>query len=605
MFNNYPPYILPTPFPPAEAATIQKLAQALRLPQLIAELLYRRGWTSPEKAGPFLSPQLAELSSPATLKGLDAAVEILTETIQAGHQVVIHGDYDVDGITATVLLTDFLAKLGVEAIWHLPNRLTDDYGLTMQSVAALAEKVDMPALLITVDCGITSAAEVAYAQQLGFQVIITDHHQPPSEVTKIPQADAVINPRQQDCPFPSKDISGVGVAFFLIMALRRTMVEQGIWTKETMPNLRDFLDLVALGTVADVMPLTGVNRLLVKAGLEVIAEQGRPGIRTLCKITRTGLGSQVTAENIAFQLAPRINAAGRLGKPQLAAALLLSQGKAATHLAQELDQANLLRRELEAAVLDEAVRQAQEQVNRGMESLVLYGKNWHLGVIGIIASRMVDRFHLPSLVFTADTPPYPTQEGEVAVVKGSGRSVPGLDLHQALERCHEQILRFGGHAMAAGLTVQEDAFESFRTLFDQQVQKMERDEQQQGITVDIVLNHQEDIKDIQGVVAGLQRMEPFGEGNPEPVFLVRNVQLEEVHCLREHLKFSLYLDEMQLGGIGFFMAEQEALAVNGKVDLAFRLKETCFRGRKGLDVHAVAIRPIRPIRPVCAAPREE
>lgn len=589
--KEYPPYIQPPPMTAAEAATSRKLAQELKLPQVIAELLYRRGWTDQKAATSFLSPQLAELPSPAALKGLDAALDILTETIQAGRQVVIHGDYDVDGITATVLLTDFLSKLGVEAIWHLPNRLTDDYGLTMNSVTALAKKVDMPALLITVDCGITSAAEVAYAQQLGFQVIITDHHQPPSEVAKIPQADAVINPRQRDCPFPSKDISGVGVAFFLIMALRRKMVEQGFWTKETMPNLRDFLDLVALGTVADVMPLTGVNRILVRAGLEVIAEQGRPGIRTLCKITRTGLGSKVTAENIAFQLAPRINAAGRLGKPQLAAALLLSQGKTATHLAQELDQANLLRRELEAAVLDEAVRQAQEQVNKGMESLVLYGKNWHLGVIGIIASRMVDRFHLPSLVFTGDTPLYPTQEGEVAVVKGSGRSVPGLDLHQALELCHEQILRFGGHAMAAGLTVQEDVFDSFRTLFNQQVQKMERDEQQQGIMIDVVLDHQQ-IKDVQDLVAGLQRMEPFGEGNSEPVFLARNVQLEEVHCLREHLKFSLHLHDIQLGGIGFFMAEQEALAAANRVDLAFRLKETYFREKKRLDVHAVAIRPI-------------
>ncbi|MCI5122015.1 MAG: single-stranded-DNA-specific exonuclease RecJ, partial [Candidatus Electrothrix sp. AUS4] len=283
--KEYPPYILPPPLTTAEAACAQKLAREFRLPGVIAELLCQRGVTDPEEAASYLSPQLSALPSPATLKGLDAAVELLVETIQAGQQVVIHGDYDVDGITSTVLLTDFLAKLGVQAIWHLPNRLTDDYGLTMKSVAALAAKVQMPALLITVDCGISTADEVAYAKELGFRVIITDHHQPPSDSSRIPQADAVLNPRQEDCSFACKDLSGVGVTFFLIMALRRRMVEKGFWTQESMPNLRDSLDLVALGTVADVMQLTGVNRILVRAGLEVLGERSRPGVRALCKAT--------------------------------------------------------------------------------------------------------------------------------------------------------------------------------------------------------------------------------------------------------------------------------------------------------------------------------
>lgn len=572
----------------AEVATSRKLAQDLRLPEVVAELLCRRGLTSPEAATPFLAPQLAELPSPAALKGLEAAVDLLAEAIQVGNQVVIHGDYDVDGITATVLLTDFLAKLGVTATWHLPNRLTDDYGLTMKSVANLAKKVQMPALLITVDCGISTADEVAYAKELGFRVIITDHHKPPGDRSRLPQADAVVNPRQEDCAFVCKELSGVGVTFFLIMALRRRMVEQGLWTQETMPNLRDALDLVALGTVADVMPLIGVNRILVKAGLEVLGEQNRPGIRALCKISKTGQGTAVTAENIAYQLAPRINAAGRLGNPELAAELLLSEGDTAKELAQELEQANLLRREHEAAVLDEAVRQAEKQLEKKMENLVLYGKNWHLGVIGIIASRMVDRYQLPTLVFTADTPPCPIKNSEVAVVKGSGRSVPGLDLHRVLELCQEQILRFGGHEMAAGLTVRQDAFAAFRTLFDSRVQDMEHEEHKQGLAVDALLDEKEDYREI---LHGLQLMEPFGKGNPEPVFLIRNVQLEEVHCLREHLKFSLRLNETCLSGIGFFMAEQQAPAQAGKVDLCFHLKESCFRGKKQMDIHAVALRP--------------
>jgi single-stranded-DNA-specific exonuclease len=447
--------------------------------------------------------------------------------------------------------------------------------------------------MITVDCGITSVDEVAYAQQIGFRVIITDHHQPSSDPKRIPLADAVINPRQKDCAFAYKSLSGVGGAFFLIMALRRKMVKQGAWTQETMPNLRDYLDLVALGTVADVMPLTGVNRILVRAGLEVLGEQNRPGIRALCRAIKTG-HRVITAEDIAFQLAPRINAAGRLGTPQLAANLLLSKRKAATGLAQELEQANLQRRALEASVLDEAVRQAEEQLDKGMETLVLYGRNWHLGVIGIIASRMVDRYHLPSLVFTGDTQPYCTEQGEVAVVKGSGRSVPGLDLHRALELCQEHILRFGGHAMAAGLTVEQDAFARFRILFDKQVQNMECDEQKTGMMVDAVFDgHKQNCGDI---LQGLQKMEPFGEGNPEPVFLAQNVRLKDVHCLREHLKFSLHLNSTQVSGIGFFMADQQVHALAGRVDLAFRLKESCFRGRKRLDVHAVAVYPAREIK---------
>ncbi|WPD21040.1 MAG: single-stranded-DNA-specific exonuclease RecJ [Candidatus Electrothrix scaldis] len=585
--KEYLPYILPPPLTTTEAACAQKLARDFRLPGVIAELLCQRGVTDPEEAASYLAPQLSALPSPATLKGLDAAVDLLVTSIQARQQVVIHGDYDVDGITSTVLLTDFLAKLGVQAIWHLPNRLTDDYGLTMKSVATLAEKVEMPALLITVDCGISTADEVAYAKELGFRVIITDHHQPPSDSSRIPQADAVLNPRQEDCAFAYKDLSGVGVTFFLIMALRRRLVEEGFWTQETMPNLRDSLDLVALGTVADVMQLTGVNRILVRAGLEVLGERSRPGIRALCKVTGTGQGI-ISAEDIAYQLAPRINAAGRLGNPELAAELLLSEGETANDLAQELEQANLLRRELEAAVLDEAVRQAEAQLGEGMESLVLYGRNWHLGVIGIIASRMVDRYHVPSLVFTGDTPAYRMEEGEVAVVKGSGRSVPGLDLHRALELCQEQILRFGGHAMAAGLTVRQDAFEAFRALFDEQVQQMERDEQVLGTSIDALLDEEQNCQDI---LRGLQLMEPFGEGNPEPVFLVQNVYLEEVHCLREHLKFFLRLNGTRLSGIGFFMAEQHSFAEAGRVDLGFRLKESCFRGRKRLEVHAVSLKP--------------
>jgi single-stranded-DNA-specific exonuclease len=589
-------YILPPQLAGPDVASCRKLARELRLPGIIAELLYQRGVTTADAAHTFLSPKLADLPSPMTLKGITESVDLLADAVTSGQQVVIHGDYDVDGITATVLLADFLGKLGIETICHLPNRLTDDYGLTMRSVAKLAEKVTMPALLITVDCGISTAKEVRYAKGLGFTVIITDHHQPSSDPAKMPDADAVLNPKQQGCEFAYKELCGVGVVFFLIMAVRRKMVEKGVWTSDTMPNLRDYLDLVALGTVADVMQLTEVNRILVRAGLEVISERSRPGIRALCAQAGMKKGF-VSAENIAYQLAPRINAAGRLGNPQLAADLLLSSGTSAVDLAEELDQANILRRELEAAMLDEAVRQAEQQISEDNVSLVLYGKDWHLGVIGIIASRMVDRYQLPTLVFTGDTQPYTTDQGEVQVVKGSGRSVDGLNLHQVLEQCHEQseqsqttIIRFGGHAMAAGLTVRAEAFDAFRAVFNNCVRDMECEEQPQGTVVDAVLGDRENCRNL---IHGLQLMEPFGEGNPEPVFLLKNVQLKQVNRLREHLKFSLNINGSQVSGIGFFMADDHAEASSGMVDLAFKLKETCFRGRKRIEAHAVAIRAPR------------
>ncbi|MCI5144785.1 MAG: single-stranded-DNA-specific exonuclease RecJ [Candidatus Electrothrix sp. AR3] len=565
-------YVISLPLNELDLRICEELAVQFQVVDVIAQLFYRRGYRDVESVKRFFWSDLSELPSPVVLKGVVEAVDLLVEAVDSGWQVVVHGDYDVDGVTSTVLLVDFLMKLGVEPFWHIPNRLTDNYGLTMESVTQVADGVVMPALLITADCGISSVREVRYAQELGFRVIITDHHQPLSE---LPQAEAVINPKQFGCTFVFKDLCGVGVVFFLLMAVRRRMVERGVWTKDTMPNLREYLDLVALGTVADVVMLVDVNRILVRAGLEVIAELGRCGVRALC--VEAGL-EEVSSEGIAYQLAPRINAAGRLGKAELAVDLLLSSGvDSARLLAQQLGQANVRRRELEAAVLDQAVLQSEEQINDGKVSLVLYGRDWHLGVIGIIASRMVDRYQLPALVFTGNV------GGDE--VKGSGRSVEGIDLHYVLEQCQVLIVRFGGHAMAAGLTVQMEDFDKFRLMFDGCVESVGCEAQQQGVFVDVVLDGREDFYDL---VKGLQLMEPFGQGNVEPVFLLRDVRLEGVCRLREHLKFFLLVRGEKISGIGFFMVHLYEVAF-GLVDFAFRLKERSFRGRKRLEVYAVGI----------------
>jgi single-stranded-DNA-specific exonuclease len=569
---------LPPPLAKAEATCCHELAAALQLPPLMAEILFQRGFTNAEAAQFFLFPRLTDLPSPLFMKGMAEAAELIAHAAATQQQVIIHGDYDVDGISSAVLLADFLRKLGLETSCHLPNRLTDEYGLTMQSAALLAEQATMPALLITVDCGISSPEEVRYAKDLGFTVIVTDHHEPRSSAA-LPAADAVINPKQPGCAFPCKELAGAGVVFFLCMAVRRKMVEQGFWTEANMPNLRDALDLAALGTVADVMPLTGLNRILVRAGLEVIAEQRRPGLRALCERANLQEGA-VSAENIAYQLAPRINAAGRLGKPELAANLLLAQdaGKAA-ELAADLEAANLLRRDMEAAVLEQAIVQADQQLAAKQGCVLISGQDWHPGLIGIIAARMIDRYQLPALVFTADS-------GQEGMLKGSGRSVPGLNLHQVLEQCQAQIVRFGGHAMAAGLTVRQEEFEQFCAAFSRTVQEAQCTVPPQTVAIDAVLDERTNWHEL---TQSLQLMEPFGQANPEPVFLLRNVRLREVSTLREHLRFAVPVNGGLIKGIGFFMADQLETALE-PIDLCLKVKLTSFRGRRRLEVHAVALR---------------
>ena len=574
--TNEKQYIFQPELCEADADQCRRMATELDIPVPMAELLFQRGLTSVEEAADFLEPRLADLPSPLTLKGMEEAVQLLLDAVAQRMQVVIHGDYDADGITASVLLADFIGKLDLEVDYHLPNRMTDGYGLSMDSVAALAEKVTMPALLITVDCGITAVKEVQYAKSLGFKVIVTDHHVPPA---KLPRADAVINPRQQGCDFVCKELAGVGVAFFLTMAVRRRMVEKGFWDRDSMPNLRNYLDLVALGTVADVMPLVKVNRILVRAGLEVVTDRTRPGIWALCERAAMSEGA-VTSENISFGLAPRINAAGRVGTPQLAAELLLSRDiDQAMELANALEEANLRRRELESAALEAATVQAEQQVRDGKQSLVLFGADWHPGVVGIIASRMVDRFQLPALVFTTDT------VSVDEIVKGSGRSVPGLNLFQALAEADDHIIQFGGHAMAAGLTVAGKDLQRFHADFDQCVRTIDRDDVQQGVVIDQVMDVNANCHEL---IANLQRMEPFGQGNPEPIFLLKNVQMETVAKLREHLKFSLQINGSLVSGIGFFMADCFA-AASGSIDLGFKLKKTCFRGQERIEAHAVVV----------------
>ncbi len=573
-------YTFRTPPETVDRETCARLASELDIPPLVARLLCQRGLTSARSAEDFLYPRLGDLPSPMTMKDMATAVELILHHFKQRTPVLIHGDYDVDGISATVLLTDFLRRLGLQVQYHLPDRLREGYGINRASLRELAGRIPRPALLLTVDCGISAVEETALARELGFDVIITDHHEPPAT---LPPAHAILNPKQGECRFPFAGLSGAGVAFFLVMALRSRLVEEGVWSRDSAPNLKEYLDLVALGTVADVMPLTEVNRTLVRAGLEVLTARKRPGIWALCE--RTGMaGGRITAEDISYRLAPRLNAAGRLGRPGIAADLLLCpEVDQAMTLADRLEEANDERRRLETEVITEAFAECDTLVAQGYQSLIIYGKEWHPGVIGIVASRVASRFRRPAIVFTDDTDPTPDR------LKGSGRSIEGLNLYEVLKQCTDRIDQYGGHAMAIGLTIPRRDLGEFRELFDRTVRAngvLERTGRQ---VIDICLTGEGDEIFSSDFIRAYQWLEPFGEGNPEPVFLLQGLRLSNISLVREHLKFTVRSSRMTVRGIGFGLAGLIDVADDGPVNLFFKLKNSSYRGREFLELHAVNI----------------
>lgn len=554
-----------------------EIASELNLSLTLTHLLFQRNLKTKNNIIPYLYPQLADLPPPLLMQDMNIAISLLVQAFKEKMPVVIYGDYDVDGKSSTALLVDFLKNLDMQVLWNLPDRITEGYGLHINAIEKILKKIQKPALMITVDCGINAHHAVDFAKQNGFKVIITDHHQPPE---LLPNADAILNPRRNDCQFPFKDLAGVGVAFFYIMGIRQFLTKEGFWTQETAPNLKKYLDLVALGTVADVMPMTGTNRILVRAGLEVLSKRSRPGIWALCEKVKLNEGP-LSTEDISYRLAPRINAAGRIGNPDLAVKLLLSETTAkAIKLANQLDELNTKRRTLEAKATENALEQCKSQVETGMKVLVAYG-NWHPGVIGIISSRLVDYYNLPAIVFTDDT-----SEKE-AILKGSGRSINNLNLYDILNKCTDSIIQFGGHAMAAGLTIEKTSLEKFKTLFHQAVSK-ENVKVQNNCTVvyDLLLTKSDVFT--REFLTEYNKMEPFGTGNPEPVFILDSIKLERTKTIKNHLKFILKRNGLSFNGIGFGMGDKLNLT-NEQVAMAFKLKTNIFRGEKRLELHSVDI----------------
>lgn len=541
-------------------------------PQL-ARLLVGRGIATPELAEQFLLAGLSQLPDPFMLKGMAAAVERLQQALRHNELIAIHGDYDVDGISACALLVSLLRQLGGRCDYHIPLRLAEGYGLSAQALQDARQAG--AAVVVSVDCGICACHEAELARQLGLDLIITDHHQPKAQ---LPAALAIVNPHQPGCNFPFKSLAGVGVAFFLAAGLRKRLREDGYFAARVEPDLRQVLDLVALGTVADLVPLEGVNRSLVRAGLERLQVTARPGLQALKQVAEV---EQVNAGSVGFRLAPRLNAAGRLEDARLAVELLLcNDPDFARKTAIELDQVNQQRQQLEQQILDQAIARVGELGPLEERfSLVLADERWHQGVIGIVASRLVERFHRPVVLIS--------QTG--AQGKGSARSIRGFHLFQALQECAASLSAFGGHEFAAGLSLDAGRLEEFAGTFE----AVARNRLAPTDLTRSLIYDQELLFEEVGSAFGdeLLRLNPFGVGNPEPVFLATGLAARQLKRVgRDHLRFQCQQGGDSFPAIAFGMAERQVL-FEQPFDLLYSLSFNEWQGRRSLQLRVRDVRP--------------
>ena len=541
------------------------------LPPLCAAVLCARGVDTAPAASAFLAHGPDLLHDPFLLQDMEKAVERISRAIREQETVAVYGDYDVDGITATCLLTQFLRTLGGQVVSYIPDRTEEGYGLNNHAIDALARQG--VTLIVTVDCGITAAQEVEYARALGVDVVITDHHQC-KEV--LPQAVAVVDPRRPDCSYPFPDLAGVGVALKLALALTAPAQRPQV--------LLDYGELAAIGTVADVMLLQGENRALVHLGLERLADCSRPGLQALLREAGCPRGQVPTTVTIGYGLAPRINAAGRMEQAGTALELLLTQDpQRGTELAQELCQLNRLRQAIELEIFQHCDQLLTHTPALSAPVIVLAGEGWHQGVIGIVASRLAEKYACPAFMISLD--------GDKG--KGSCRSFGGFNLFGALERCAPLLDSYGGHELAAGFSIRRDNIPAFRAALCQLVEEFAGHQpMESSLDVDCEIPHCSLLSTQD--VESLSLLEPFGSGNPKPVFLLRSVCVlshTDVGGGR-HLKLKLRRDGVAMDAI-FFSANTAACGIeNGqRLDIAFTLQINQFRGNRTVQLQLCDLRP--------------
>ncbi len=561
-----------------DPVAVQRLTSALAIDPLVAAVLVNRQITSIEAAKTFLAPSLGHIKPPGAIKDIERAAQRLIQALTANEKILIFGDYDVDGVTATALLLDFLQTVGGRVSHYIPHRRKEGYGLQTRHIR---QRI-LPRgyrLVITVDCGISSHEAVRIAAVEGIDVIITDHHLPSA---RLPEAVAVINPKRDDCTADLDHLAGVGMAFYLVIELRRQLRARGFWQGRPEPNLKQYCDLVALGTIADMVPLMDENRAFIRAGLATM--KSRPGIKALMDISRVA-GDQVESDDVAFRLAPRLNAAGRLAHANLALRLLTTGNtRRATRMARTLDRLNTRRQDMETDIIDQIRRRiAAHPSILERQALVMAESNWHEGVLGIVAARLT-REHARPVILLA-------HNGSQA--RGSARSIPGIDLYRLLASCETHLDHFGGHAMAAGLTLRVDRLKAFEEQLQAHLAEETRPEDyRQHLTLDAEISLNQITPHL---LDQLESLQPFGQATPEPLFLARDIEVESHRVVGGHHRQMILRSRNQTT-----TADYHAIQFNIQPDqkpptryerLAFHLRWNRWNGSKRPQLMIVATDP--------------
>lgn len=560
---------------PGDPAAQERIASTLNLHPVISRLLVNRGISTPESALLHLKGGLDSLHDPFTMVGLREAVDRIMSARASGEKIVIYGDYDADGVTATALMLSFLRQTGFNVAYYIPERLTEGYGLNTDALDSI--KAGGAGLVITVDNGVNAVDAVAHASSLGLDVIVTDHHKPGD---LLPSAIAVLNPNRSDCAYPCKGLAGVGVAFKLVTALRNELHKRGA-SKEELPVLRRLLDLVAVGSIGDCSPLIGENRILARHGLMELSATARLGLSALKK--KGGVnGGAVSAREVAFALVPRLNAAGRLGKADVGLELLLTRDiREGERLATALDDENKRRQDLQASTVAEAMRVVEDVLDPSNDRAIVVGsERWSPGVAGLVASKLVDKFGLPSAVVCF--------EGDFG--KGSARSVAAFDITEALGKVAAGLIKFGGHKMAAGFTIRRSEYEAFReSLLAVIAQTLKPEETRPRIMIDMETEPGLVNKDL---LTRIKVLEPFGEGNPSPVFMSRGVSFANSTVVgkdRNHTRLVLPDGTCVMG---FHMADRLGAADtrSGRFDIVYTAEISAWRDTERVQFNLLDFR---------------
>ena len=541
---------------------IQEIQEKYQLNKLLATILVNRNITEKEDIRLFLEPTRSDFHDPFLITDMKKAVERIVQAIEKQEKVTIYGDYDVDGITSITVLKSFLQDRGLEVESYIPNRLEEGYGLNQQAIGKIIK--DGCQLMITVDCGISAIEEIDYANSLGIETIVTDHHEPGNE---LPDALAVIDNKRKDSNYPFRELAGVGVVFKLIQAIG---ISLGLKEEEYLK----YLDIVCVGTISDIVPLVDENRVIAKLGLMLIRQTKNIGLRSI--IHSSGY-SKIDSNSISFGIAPRINACGRMGKAEEALELLLSKNyNRVSELTRNLNEHNRIRQETEKSIFENAVKQIEEENLNQNNTIIVGGENWHHGVIGIVSSKITEMYFKPSILLSFE---------EDGIGNGSGRSILGFDLHDALMQCTDTIEKFGGHSMAVGITVRKENFLKFREEFEKIASQAHIEEIMPVIQVDSKI----DVKDInKDMVESLKQLEPFGEGNRMPVFVFKNLRIDSIRALSEgkHLKLTLKDNNTIISSIGFNLGHlAEEYRIGDKIDVVGVLEINSFNGVDSLQIN--------------------